>query len=63
VEFPLIHEKGDDFGTGSLIDLFHIGNCKWDINCFYFKGDSIYNIDSGGKDVIHEIGNFLWKIH
>jgi len=38
-------KKMMDLGVRSFDDLFNIGRYKWDINCFYFESDPIYDID------------------
>ena len=55
MESPLSHDKDDDLYARSLVDLFHIGRSKWDINYVYFEGDTINDIDSKDGDEIDEI--------
>jgi hypothetical protein len=54
VDFPSFDEKHDGLNIGNIDDLFHIERYKWDINCFYFDGDPINDIDAGIEIVLFE---------
>ena len=45
VDFPSFDEKHDGLNIGNIDDLFHIERYRWDISCFYFDGDPIYDTD------------------
>jgi hypothetical protein len=58
MESPLSHDKDDDLDARSLVDLFHIGRSKWDMNCFYFEVDPIYDTNSKDEDKNDELGPY-----
>jgi hypothetical protein len=38
-----------------LDDFIHIGRLKWDMKCFYFEGDPIYDTNYEGKYMIDKL--------
>jgi hypothetical protein len=52
VDSPSFHEKDEN-----LDDLFYIGRHDWDVRCFYFEGDPVYDTEYEGEDVINELGH------
>jgi hypothetical protein len=57
MEEPLFDEENDDKEIENIDALLHIERHKWDISCFYFDGDPIYNTDDDGfKDKLQICG-------
>jgi hypothetical protein len=53
MEKPLFDEEHDNKEIENIDALLHIERHKWDISCFYFDGDPIYDTDDdGSKDKI-----------
>jgi hypothetical protein len=45
MEKPLFDEEHDNKEIENIDALLHIERQKWDISCFYFDGDPIYDTD------------------
>jgi hypothetical protein len=58
MEKPLIDEEHDNKDIENIDAFVHVEICKWDVSCFYFDGDPIYDIDDDGSK--HEIAD-LWS--
>jgi hypothetical protein len=42
-------EEHDDHKIENIDDFLHIGRHKWDMSCFHFDGDPIYDIDDDSR--------------
>jgi hypothetical protein len=52
------NEEHDDHTIENIDDILHIRNHKWDISCFHFDGDPIYDIDNDSSIKIAELFPF-----
>jgi hypothetical protein len=41
--------KHIDHDIENIYDLLHIGKHKWDVSCFHFDGDSIYDTNENSR--------------
>jgi hypothetical protein len=57
VDSPSFHKTEDDLNVEGFDDLFYIGGSKWNMTCFYFDGDPIYDTENEGEDIINELGH------
>jgi hypothetical protein len=53
---PSFDEEHDDHEIENIDDFFHIERHRWDMHCFHFDGDPIYDTDDDGSRV--KIANF-----
>jgi hypothetical protein len=51
----LFDEEHDDHEIENIYDILKIKRHKWDMSCFYFDGDPIYDIDDDTRDKITKL--------